>query len=83
MRTFTKQTKTDNMKNTFKLPEEIGKGINQDHLDKVMNERTPAAITVVLPEDLHNEFSKAACRLSVPKSFIIQELIINFLKHSK
>jgi len=71
------------MKNTFKLPEEIGKGINQEHLDRVMNARTPSSITIRLPEAVHDELSAKACEMNVTKSFIIQELIINFLKNSK
>ena len=71
------------MKNTFKLDEEIGKGIDQEHLDKVMNARTPSRITIRLPESIHDELSAKSCEMNVTKSFIIQELIINFLKHSK
>ena len=77
------------MKNKFKksdangnkLPEEIGKGINKDHLEKVMKEINTKddIISFKIESDIHDKLIKSASKRGVSKSFIIQELIKGFL----
>ena len=77
------------MKNKFKkpdaqgnrLPEEIGKGINKEHLKKVMKESTikDDIISFKIEREIHDKLIRASNKLNVSKSHIIQELIKEFL----
>lgn len=79
------------MKNNFKkadaqgnkLPEEIGKGINEEHLKKVLSEMNPndSALTLRLPSDLHIQLIDECDRMQVTKSFYVKQLLINHFKY--
>ena len=79
------------MKNKFKksdakgnkLPEEIGKGINEEHLEKVLSEMNPndSTLTLRLPRDLHIQLSKECDRMQVTSSFYVRQLLINHFKY--
>jgi|TARA_Y100000310_G_scaffold167497_1_gene167263 hypothetical protein len=68
-------------KNRFKLPEEIGKGINQDHLDKVIKERNKDfTISFKIENHINKQLEDKCEEMEVPKSFLLQYLVKNFLK---
>ena len=76
------------MKNEFKkrdakgnqLPEKIGKGINKEHLEKVMNERNllDEIITCKISKKDKEEFLKECAIMRLNPSFVIREMINNF-----
>ncbi len=67
-------------KNKMKLPEQIGKGINQEHLSKVLEARKKnSTISFKIENHINSKLNAKALKMEVPKSFIIQELIKNFL----
>jgi len=78
------------MKNKFKkvdakgnrLPEQIGKGINKEHLKKVMKETTikDDMISFKIEREIHDKLIRAANKMNVTKSFILQELIKEFVE---
>lgn len=87
------------MKNTFKgakldakgneLNEQIGKGRNEEHINKVIAERKlnessiklkDSTLSLKIESELHNRLIQKSEIMEVPKSFIVQELIKNFLK---
>ena len=67
------------MTNKMKLPEEIGKGLNHEHLEIVLNERLSKVITIRLSEEINDKLIQKAIEMDVPKAFIVQELISKFL----
>jgi len=65
----------------MKLPEQIGKGINKEHLDKVLEARKKESMICIRIENhINSKLDAKAKDMEIPKSFIIQELIKNFLK---
>lgn len=64
------------------LKEQIGKGLDECHLAKVLKAREPKSNTISfkIKESTNILLDKKAEELNIPKSFIIQELINNFLK---
>jgi hypothetical protein len=68
-------------KNTFKLPEEIGKGRNEEHIKEVIKERNKDfTLCVKIETHINLKLEKKAKEMEVPKSFLIQYLIKEFLK---
>jgi hypothetical protein len=77
------------MKNNFKksdaqgnkLPEQIGKGLNKEHLKKVLKETSIKndIISFKIEREIHDKLIRSANKMNVSKSFIIQELIKEFL----
>ena len=77
------------MKNNFKksdaqgnkLPEQIGKGLNKEHLKKVLKETSikDDIISFKIEREIHDKLIRSANKMNVTKSFIIQELIKEFL----
>jgi len=77
------------MKNNFKksdaqgnkLPEQIGKGLNKEHLKKVLKETSikDDIISFKIEREIHDKLIRSANKMNVSKSFIIQELIKEFL----
>ena len=66
--------------NKFKLPEEIGKGINQEHLAKVIKERNKDfTISFKIENHINNQLENKCKEMEVPKSFLLQFLVKNFL----
>ena len=69
-------------RNKMKLPEEIGKGINQEHLDKVIRERNKdVSISFKIENYISLELDKRCEELGCTKSLLIQTLIKTFLNH--
>jgi hypothetical protein len=50
------------LKNTFKLPEEIGKGLNKDHTNKVLEERNKDKEIHFKIEGFKNERLEEICK---------------------
>jgi len=68
-------------KNTFKLPEEIGKGRNEEHIKKVLKERNKDfTLCIKIETHINLELERKCLEMDVPKSFLIQFLIKDFLK---
>ena len=77
------------MKNNFKksdaqgnkLPEQIGKGLNKEHIKKVLKETSikDDIISFKIEREIHDKLIRSANKMNVSKSFIIQELIKEFL----
>ncbi len=73
-----------NSENTFKLPEQIGKGINKEHLEKVMNERNKDAMVSFRLEGLKNERFDTVCdSLDIKKTTVLRFLVDEFLKNNE
>ena len=82
------------MKNKFKkadaqgnkLPEEIGKGINTEHLKKVLQETSPndAFFHLRISTDIFEKIKERSEEMEVSKSFYVRQLLINhFTNESK
>jgi len=79
------------MKNKFKksdaqgnkLPEKIGKGINEEHLKEVLEERNnkDSVLNVRISSDINEKLIKKCENNNVSKSFYIQELLKNHFKY--
>ena len=77
------------MKNNFKksdaqgnkLPEQIGKGLNKEHIKKVLKETSikDDIISFKIEREIHDKLIRSGNKMNVSKSFIIQELIKEFL----
>jgi len=66
-----------------KLSEEIGGGLNEGHdIVKTFRrkERKSSPVSFKLEPTIHEKLTAKAEEMGVPLSFIIQELITNFLK---
>lgn len=75
-----KHKKSDSKGN--KLSEQIGKGLNEKHVLKVLKARETldSTISFKIEASTNKKLDAKALEMNVPKSFIIQELINNFLK---
>ena len=68
-------------KNKFKLPEEIGKGRNEEHIKKVLDERKKDfTLCIKIESHINAKLEKKCLEMEVPKSFLIQFLIKDSLK---
>jgi hypothetical protein len=72
------------LKNTFKLPEEIGKGLNKDHTNKVLEERNKDKEIHFKIEGFKNERLEEICKESgVNKSVVLRYLVNEFINNNK
>jgi len=72
------------LKNTFKLPEEIGKGLNKEHTNKVLKERNKDQTINFKIEGFKNEeLEMIANESGVNKSAILRYLVNEFIKNNK
>lgn len=72
------------LKNTFKLPEEIGKGLNKDHANKVLEERNKDQKITFKIEGFKNERLEEICKQSgVNKSIVLRYLVNQFINNNK
>ena len=66
-----------------KLPEQIGKGIDVEHLKKVMAERGVAAINTFKSSYIDKlKFEKACDKIGLNKSLVMRELMKDFTKNN-
>jgi hypothetical protein len=79
------------MKNQFKkqdakgnkLPEQIGEGINKNHLIKVLKEIrvNDSSIHFRLPKEVHEQLIFECEKLQCTQSYYLQQLLINNFKN--
>jgi predicted nuclease of restriction endonuclease-like (RecB) superfamily len=74
-------------KNKLKQPEQIGKGVNNDLMSKALEARRALelkddVVTFKLEKSVHQAIINKTLEMGVSKSFLIQELIKNFLKQT-